>query len=268
VGGAERSARKRRQSGSAGAKAVAAARTASSDRNKVIITVVAVVVLAAAVIGGVLYTNSKKNTTEGVAIAPKAPTQSAEYPVRRDGALVIVGKDDAKVKLDVYEDFLCPACGAFEARDGAAIEQKVKDGTVQVRYHMLSMLNDRSDPPGYSLDSANAGLCAADGGQFPGYHVSLFNAQPEEGARGYDKGQLIKLGQDLGLTSQDFVDCVTTGRYNALVEAEFEKTRSTPYLQQDFPSGSRGFGTPTIAVGERVIDPADPNWLENLVSGG
>lgn len=228
-----------------------------------VIGAVVVVVLAAAVVGGVIYTNSQKNATEGQEIATASSEQS--YPVRRDDAVVVVGADSAKVTLDVYEDFLCPACRSFEDSYGKDIEQHVQDGTVQVRYHMLPMLNDRSDPPGYSLDSANAGLCAADAGKFPQFHLSLFGAQPEEGSRGWDNGQLVKLGKDLGATSSSFESCVDSGEYDSLIQTNFDKVRETPYLQQDF-DGQKGFGTPTIAVGEKVVEPSDPKWLDKLVS--
>ena len=264
MGGAERSARKRKQQQTSAANAVAAARS-GGGRSKVLITVVAVVILGVAVIGGVIYTNSQKDTTENSAIP--AQQHAADYPVRRDGPLAVAGKDDAKVTLDVYEDFLCPACGQFEARNADAIESKLRDGSVQVRYHMLPMLNGQSDPPGYSRDSANAGLCAADAGQFPAFHASLFRAQPEEGARGYDKAQLIKLGQDLGISDPQFAECVNSGRYDQILAAELEKTRSTPYLQQTFPNGRTGFATPTIATGEQIVESAEPGWLEKLLAG-
>jgi protein-disulfide isomerase len=271
VGGAERNARKRRQAQQTGggSPAVAAARR-TNDRKKVIIGAVVVVVLAAAVIGGVLVYNNQKNATEGQNIKAVAPGTSQqaepEYPVTRDGGIVAVGQDDAKVTLDVYEDFLCPACRSFEETYGADLEEHVADGTVQVRYHMLPMLNDRSDPPGYSMDSANAGLCAADAGMFPAYHKSLFSDQPEEGSRGWDRQQLAKLGTDLGITSEEFTACVTSGKYDDLVQGNFDDVKKTPYLQQDFPDGGKGFGTPTIAAGEEVVDTAKPDWLDQLIS--
>jgi protein-disulfide isomerase len=287
VGGAERNARKRRQaqqaggaskaSGSSagggkaggGSKAVTAARTAN-DRKKVVIGVVVVVVLAAAVIGGVLVYNNQKNATEGdniQAVAPGTSQQAHEvsYPVTRDGGIVTVGETSAKVTLDVYEDFLCPACRAFEETYAGDIEKHVADGTVQVRYHMLPMLNERSDPPGYSMDSANAGLCAADAGRFPAFHESLFADQPEEGSRGWDRQQLAKLGETLGITSEEFSECVTSGAHDDLVQANFDEVKKAPYLQQEFPDGSKGFGTPTIAVDEKVVDTAKADWLDKLV---
>ncbi|HEV2784530.1 MAG TPA: thioredoxin domain-containing protein [Actinophytocola sp.] len=227
---------------------------------------VVVLLLAGAVLGGVLYTNAQKNKTEGQTIAPQPV--SADYPVSRDGAVVVAGKPDAKVTIDLYEDFLCPACRAFETANGSAIEAKLKDGSVRVRYHMLAILNDRSDPPGYSLDAANAGLCAADANKFPAFHNSLYESQPEEGARGYDNGQLADLGARLGITGPDFKSCIDNGRYEADIQAAEQQATTAPYLQQDFGNGQRGFGTPTVAVGQKVVDTSDPRWLDNLVSAG
>lgn len=269
MGGAERNARRKRQAQLSAGPKPTGARRRSVDRKKIVIGVVVVVVLFGAVLGGVIYTNNQKNATEGQDIGANIPTtqqdDAASYPVRREDTAVVVGQDDAKVTLDVYEDFLCPVCRSFEERYGQDIEEHVKDGTVRVRYHMLPLLNDRSDPPGYSLDSANAGLCAADAGEFPAFHVNLYDAQPEEGARGWDKQQLAKFGKDLGITGATFESCVESGKYEGALRSAFEKIRTTDYLQQDFGNGQQGFGTPTIAVGEKPIDVSDPGWLDKVI---
>jgi protein-disulfide isomerase len=277
VGGAERSARRRRQAQSTAGKTPAVASHKSGERRNVVIGVAVVVLLLGAVLAGVIYTSNEKDATEGQNIAAKSTTElddaasgaagaSADYPVKRDGATVVVGEDSAKVTLDVYEDFLCPVCRAFEAEFGDDLTKHVKDGTVKLRYHMLPMLNDRSDPPGYSMDSANAGLCAADAGKFPAFHVSLFDAQPEEGARGWDKQQLAKLGKDLGITAPTFKSCVESGKYGSALQAELDKVRTAEYLQQEI-NGQKGFGTPTIAKGQQVVDTADPRWLDKVLGG-
>jgi len=269
VGGAERNARKKRQARtSGGSKAVAAARKADSDRRKLFVGVGVVVVLLAAVIGGVIVYNNQKNSTEGQDIKVSTSQQAddvADYPVTRDGGVVVVGQADAKVTLDVYEDFLCPICHQFENTYSSDIEKHVADGTVKVRYHMLPMLNDRSDPPGYSLDSANAGLCAADAGMFPQYHKNLFANQPEEGSRGWDDQQLAKLGTDLGIKSSAFTSCVTGNKYDSLVQQDWTEVQQATYLQQEYPDGTKGFGTPTVAVGQKVVDTQASGWLNKLV---
>ncbi|HEX6352982.1 DsbA family protein [Actinophytocola sp.] len=273
MGGAERNARRKRQAQMAGSgsKAVAAARRGDGDRRKVFIGVGVVVVLLIAVIGGVIIYNNQKNATEGQniqAIAPNTSQQAAdaEFTVTRDGGVVAVGESTAKVTLDVYEDFLCPACRAFEQTYGSDIAEHIADGTLQVRYHMLPMLNEKSDPPGYSMDSANAGLCAADAGVFPAYHESLFADQPEEGSRGWDDQQLAKLGTDLGVKSGDFTTCVTSGKYDDEVQANWDEVGKATYLQQEFPNGTKGFGTPTIASDQKVVDTTKSDWLQKLLA--
>jgi len=245
--------------------ALAAARGGKNDRTKVILGVVAVVVVAAAVIGGVIWTDNRKNATADAAIPVAAARQ--ELPTTREDAAVLVGKDSAKVTLDVYEDFLCPACGGFEAQFGPAIEQKMDEGVLKVRFHLVNLLDSRSDPEGYSTDSANAALLAADEGKFLRFHKSLYDSQPEEGARGWSKDQLIELGKAVGLTGQAFADGVRAGKYDQQVTAAYEKARSTDHLLQDAGNGQKAFGTPTLAVGDRVVDTSQADWLERLVAG-
>jgi protein-disulfide isomerase len=284
VGGAERNARKKRQAqlaertgqtkqqpaGPAPKRSV----LAGIDRWKLILGAVAVIVVVGVVVGGVIYTNAEKNYTEGKdihreseAIAPQpnelTVAQLGEYPAVRQDGVVVVGQEDAAVIIDVYEDFLCPSCRAFEMYYGKQVDKQLRAGTVKVRYHMLPMLNDQSDPAGYSMDAANASLCAADAGVFPAYHLSLFRTQPKEGARGWDTAQLTKLGKDLGATDPAFAQCVSGNRHDSQVDANFAQVREAPYLQRD-----GGFGTPTIAVGRKVIDidpEKNPRWLDKLV---
>jgi protein-disulfide isomerase len=243
---------------------VAQARGGGANR-RTIAVVIGVVLLAAAVIGGVLWTNASKNATHGQAITPQAIAQ--ELPAQREGVVVSSGPPTAKATVDVYADFLCPICGQFQQAYGKQIEDKVRSGELRVRYHMVPLLVQRSDPPGYSLDAANAALCAADAGKFTSYHDSLFAQQPGEGKRGYDRSQLIKLGQDLGITGDGFPACVNGGTYNQALTDELAKAEKDSALQQDFGNGNKGFGTPTVVAGGRIVQVGDPNWLTELLAG-
>jgi protein-disulfide isomerase len=264
VGGAERNARKRRQQQIAASRAVSKAR--GGDQKRVIAVVIGVVLLAGAVIGGVLWTNASKNVTAGQAITPvAAQTQAAGVVEKRNGVVVTVGKPGAKATIDIYADFLCPICGQFQKQYGQQIEQQINAGTLQVNYHMVPLLNSRSNPPGYSLDSANAALAAANAGKFTAFHDSLYASQPQEGARGYDKSQLIKLGQDLGITSPTFAQEINAGTYDQPINAAFNQTLADPNLQQDFGQGP-SFGTPTVAVNGKVIQ-LSAGWLNQVIAG-
>ncbi|MFJ9784620.1 DsbA family protein [Amycolatopsis sp. NPDC101161] len=243
---------------------MAQARGTSADKRKWIIGIAAVVVVAALVIGGVIWTISDKNKTEGQTIATGGTSLAGDVTQKRDGVVVTVGKAGAKASIDVYADFLCPICGQFEKTYKTDVEQAINDGKLQVRYHMVPLLNDRSDPPGYSLDSANAALAAADAGKFLQFHDALFANQPEEGKRGYDKAQLIKLGQDVGITDPAFQETVNAGTYDQQLNSAFQQIEKDPKLAQDFGNGQSGFGTPTVTANGAIVSWQDPGWLAKV----
>lgn len=266
MGGAERAERRRRQqlaaeqaAARAKAKRKPAAepqRAAPVDRSRVkrvALGVGAAAVVAAVVIAGLIWTDAVKNATEGKVIPAKSVQ---DIPERRDGAVVVLGEDKAPATIDVYADFLCPACKNFEDTWADEIADHVRSGRLRVRQHMVPMLVEASDPPGYSLDAANAALCAADEEKFAAFHDSLFAAQPGEGKRGYDKGQLTKLGRDLGITGQDFGTCVESGRYDAELRSAFAATKKE----------IKDFATPTVIGSDGRIDWDKRGWLEDAVS--
>lgn len=251
MGGAERNARKKKQQQRA-TKSVVAARQASGDKTKVVIGVVVVVVLALVVIGGVIW--SAKSGQDDTLAVPEGIT-GVSAPIVREGGVVVVGEDSAKATIDLYEDFLCPACGSFKKTYGPQIKQEIEAGTLKVRYHALPFLIKYSDPEGYSRDAANAALCAADEGKFWEYHETLFAEQPEEGGPGYTKEELVKLGTDLGITGDTFKQCVDSGTHEKDAQAGLDAVKAT---------GKFG-GTPTLMKAGEVLDWDDRNWLTNLV---
>lgn len=249
----------KQSSGSAAKRSPRLAGGAGGRRGVVVALVVAL--LVAAVAAGVLWQRSRSGPGPA-----QATSVTAEYPVALTDGVVVAGKDSARVTVDVYEDFLCPACGAFEQRDGTAVNDALAAGTARVRYHIVNILDDLSNPPGYSTDAANAALCAADAGQFPSYHASLYGKQPREGGRGYTDDQLVQLGRDLGITGASFESCVRSGSHDAHVRAQEQAATSSPALQRSYPDGRRGFATPTVVVDGKLIDIGDSAaWLTDAI---
>ncbi|MFT7841137.1 thioredoxin domain-containing protein [Saccharothrix sp. BKS2] len=251
MGGAERNARKKKQQAQQATRAVTAARS-GGDRNKVVLGVVVVVVLALVVIGGVVWTARSKDDQ---ALTPPAGIADISAPVAREGAVVVVGEPGAKATIDLYEDFLCPACRNFKEIYGERMKSEIEAGNLRVRYHALPFLIRYSDPEGYSRDSSNAALCAADQGEFWEYHETLFAQQPEEGGPGYTKEELVKLGTDLGITGDGFKQCVESGAHEAEAQAGLDELRA----------GGQFKGTPTVMKDGQVIDFGNENWLTDLV---
>lgn len=188
--------------------------------------------LAAALLGWGLYTGQQE--TGPVRTPPGAVD---------DGTAFAIG--NGPVPIDVYADFLCPACKQFEQASGATLDQLVTEGKARVVYHPIAILDRMSAEGDYSTRAAAASACAAVGGRFDEYHKALFAQQPAEGGPGLTDGRLIELGTSVGLTG-DFASCVRDGTY-----------RSWAARATEVASGRGVTGTPTVLVaGKRVEQPA------------
>lgn len=158
------------------------------------------------------------------------------------------------VTIDIYEDFICPACGDFESSAGPAIARLVTDGKVTVVYHPIAIL-DRYSSTQYSTRAAAASAAAAQGGKFVEFHNALFAQQPEENSAGLSNAELIKIGDSVGLSDAAFTRAVTDGTYRGWA-AKVTDTAS-----------ARGVtGTPTVLVAGKAIDRPTPETLTAAVA--
>ena len=188
---------------------------------------------------------------------PDDPHVTATYPVAAEGTVVTAGQVGAPVTVAVYEDYLCPVCERFENRYGDEITAAVNEGRVKVEYHSTAILDNRSNPPGYSTLAANAALCAVPAGIWPAFHDRLFTEQPAEGGPGLTAAQLSEIGTELG-AGPEFAQCVEANGNAAAIAAATDAAAANPALQTDGQ-----FGTPTVAVGGRKVDVSNPNWLKD-----
>jgi protein-disulfide isomerase len=175
----------------------------------------------------------------GVWSGQRAGDYTAPAGASSDGTGVVVGS--GPVTIDLYEDFICPACGQFEQQAGATIDQLVADGRVRVVYHPVAYL-DQYSTTDYSTRSSAASGCAAEGGKFREYTKVLFERQPPEGGPGLSDDELINIGVGVGLDQESFGTCLRDGTYR-------------PWTRHVTDAASRAGinGTPTVLVaGERV----------------
>lgn len=248
---------------------MATARTTRSGRTGIVLGLAIVLVLAVVVVGGALWVNAHKTAeSSGVIPADTSAPDGLAVTLDRDTATVVVGAASAGVTVEVYEDPLCPACRQFEQTYGEPMAAKLTSGAIRVRYHLLNLLDNRSDPPGYSLRAANAMLAMAGVAprKFLDFYHSLFAAQPREGARGHDTDQLVDLGRRLGVTDSRFTEQVTSGTYHRAIRESLDTATAEPTLRRPAAGGDTSFGTPTVAVDGTLVDIADPGWLDRLTA--
>src|SRR3954453_19959658 len=108
-------------------------------RRTLAVTGVGVVVLALIVVIATLV-QSSRDTTGAAAKAPTGVVGRYAVPA---------GPPAAPVKVVIYEDFICPFCGQFEAGSRTTLQKDIEQGKVQFQYHVLNFL-DRSSTTIYS----------------------------------------------------------------------------------------------------------------------
>ena len=113
--------------------------------------------------------------------------------------------------VDIYIDFMCPFCRAFEERHGPAVDELVTRGLITLVYHPVGIL-DRLSSTRYSTRASAASGCASDGDRFLDYLYTLFDNQPPEESAGLSDEELAQLGVQTGL-SENLARCVMQGTY-------------------------------------------------------
>lgn len=220
----------------AGARRIVEQQKAAERRRRVTIwtsvAVVAVLAIAGLIGWGVLASQEKADA--GTLTTPSVAVD--------EGTAFAVGS--GPVVVDIYEDFMCPICNAFEQRTGPTIKQLISEKKVTVRYHPVSILDGASNGSRFSTRAAGAAAAAAVDGRFTEFHEVLFANQPAEGTDGLDDAKLIELGRSVGL-GDSFARAVTDRTYDAWV------AKATDTF------AARGHnGTPTIVVaGKQVVGP-------------
>ncbi len=155
-----------------------------------------------------------------------------------------LGNPDAPVKVDVWEDFQCPACARYsEDVEKLVIQNYVESGKVYYTFHHYPFIDDRSTGK-ESDQAANASMCAGEQGRFWDYHDMLFANWNGENQGAFSDKRLIAFADALGLKMSDFKTCFDENRYRAQID-------------QDFADGTAigVSGTPSVFVNGQQITP-------------
>ena len=145
--------------------------------------------------------NSNRTTAPPVPV-PRGATPSG------DGIVVGTGP----VEVEAYIDFQCPFCKQFELMAAPTMDELLEDRIISfVRYPMNFL--DAVSATAYSTRATAASAAASDAGMFHEYARTLFENQPPEGGPGLTDGQLVELGQDIGITDPEFAETIRKGTY-------------------------------------------------------
>jgi len=216
-----------------------------------------IVLLVLLFISPMIY-NSLKPAGSFVKITPVV------YPMV-DGKAI--GNPNAKVKVEVYEDFQCPSCKAYTDDAEQQLFQSTYITSGEVYYvDRLYPFLDQASITKESHQAANASMCALEQGRFWDYHNILFaNQGVVENGGAFNDKRLQAFAESLGLDMTAFNKCFSANKYSADIEADFQMglaagVHSTPSVFVNGTEVTPGF-RPTYNDLKSAIDAA-------LASGG
>jgi protein-disulfide isomerase len=191
-----------------------AARRHRRIRLSMVSTAVLVVAAAATAIG---VTSSHHHVRHASVSAPAPFGYQGPYaPVTLnvDNSVTMARPGVTEPVIDIYEDFQCPGCRAFEKSDGAVLQQLAYQGKVKVVYYPFTVFAGQPQLAN-SVRAWAAARCAPPG-RWVKYHNLLYANQPAQTTSdGFPASQLIQLGKDAGITGPAFAQCVQSQQYAA-----------------------------------------------------
>lgn len=186
----------------------------------------------------------------GEEIALSDPPEKGAAPL--DLEVVLSGSESPANRIQLYVDYMCPACGAFEATNLDTLESALADGDTTIELHPLTFLDPASNGTYYSSRAAGTLACVANTEPELAWktHTALLDPknQPEEGTTGLDNKELIATLEDAtGSLNEGTQRCIADEAF-----VPFAQGLSTWLLQNPVPQANDSnlmvSGTPTVVV--------------------
>ena len=193
------------------------------ERTVRIVGAIGVIVVVVVIIGLAVVVPRMSGSSDGGGATPlPSPNPSAAVPTGVFDATgevpwgVPVGTAPATAPLlAIWEDFQCPACGALEETNGAAIQGLAQDGKVRLVWRPTTFLDNNLGNQA-SAFAVSAWGCAIDAGKTTEYHDTLYSNQPTTEGEGWTQEQLIQFGEQAGISGaplDTFRQCVNDNTY-------------------------------------------------------
>lgn len=154
-----------------------------------------------AIVVAIIVFNEQRTVSAPVA-QPDVPT---EWISRTS-----LGSPDAPIVVQLWEDFLCPACQTFSRTvKPQLVEEYVKNGQVRLEFNHFPL---QQHAPG-SFMTALAAECAADQNLFWPYHDKAFQVISAEQQRGATFEKLTEFARTAGLDIGQFEICMNSQQH-------------------------------------------------------
>lgn len=159
------------------------------------------------------------------------------------------------LQIVIYQDYMCPHCGAFEQTNGETIRALVEEGRATVEYHPLSFLDRSSVGSRYSTRAANAAACVAEHApdSFFDWNTLMFVNQPEGQTQGLSDDEMLDLMAQAGAdVTSELSQCVNSLQFEGWVGDAVQRAYDSP-VPYTYEGGGEVYAdrTPTVLVNGR-----------------
>jgi protein-disulfide isomerase len=176
------------------------------------------------------------------AIAETASLTFARVPAALATDGFALGRADAPVTIDLYEDFQCPACQTWsEGVFPSLAANEVAAGTVRIVFHDMAFLGPES------TDAGRAAFAAAEQGRFWDMWATIYANQGRENSGAFTRDRLLAMADGLGFN----VDQFEADMASSAAQASIAESRAA--------AASAGVtSTPTLVIGGRSFVGVQP----------
>ena len=205
----------------------------------------AIIIAGLIIAGAIFYREKTPSPTQGNEPNKERPGGAAASPLDNikpiSGEDHVLGNPEAAATLILFTDLECPFCKRFHLTMKQIMEEYGKAGKVKwvLRHFPLEQLHSKAK------NEAIAAECAADLGgneKFWQYVDRLFEITP--GNNGLDPGELPKIAEYVGLNKNQFIACLSSGKFNqhiaeSIKDAMNSGALGTPYGVLIGPNGQK-----------------------------
>jgi protein-disulfide isomerase len=188
-------------------------------------------------------------------IRPQAEVIMPEFKDYPAGEGLTLGDPDAPAKIEVFEDFQCPACQRFTQNvEPRIFTELVETGKASYTFRHYPFIDSNSVAK-ESHQAANAAMCANEQGKFWEYHEVVFANWNGENLGTFNDGRLTQFAESLNLDMNAFESCFSGNRYEAEIDADFNAGASMGVT-----------GTPSVFVNGQIVNPGFVPSFEEIAA--
>jgi protein-disulfide isomerase len=179
--------------------------------------------LSTVIIASLLFTSctlggSSSSSGTGATYTPTKPTislkQSSPTTVT-NWAVATPTYGSGKMQVEIFADFQCPACIAYNDSVMPIFEEYASQGKVMMTYRQFPLQMHKN-----AKWDAIAALCSAELGGYMDYKKWLYTMEKEKSGKTTTDADRIAIAKSIGLDEVRFTSCLANKTYEKQVDAD------------------------------------------------